>query len=266
MAATNSYEIPLPKLRYIKFKVENSVARLTLDNKPYNLLTVAMMREIAIVLESLTGRGDVKCVVMDSAQPVFSSGISREDSKAERIFQTLDAFNSVFQAIVNCSKPLIVAVDGQAIGTGCELVAFGDLIIATPRAQFAQPEVRLGVFPPFASVMLPAVVGPKRAYEMILTGQPMSGVEARERGFVNRLVPENELQSSIEEVVARIVQFSGPVLEMTKMVIASSQGLPLEKALKRSQDVYLNQLMLLEDAQEGVRAVFENRRPVWRNK
>jgi len=266
MADTDTTSLLLPKLRFIKFKVKDSVARLTLDHAPYNLLTVPMMREMALVLEALAGRNEIKCVVMDSAQPVFSSGISREDSKTEHIFQTLDAFNSVFQAIGECAKPLIVVVDGQAIGTGCELVAFADLIVATPRAQFAQPEVKVGVFPPFASVMLPAMIGPKRAYEMILTGQPMSGVEARERGFVNRLVPENELQSAVDEIVERIIQLSGPVLEMTKMVIASTQGLPLKQAIKRSQDIYLNQLMMLEDAQEGVRAVFENRRPVWRNK
>ncbi|HUO60593.1 MAG TPA: enoyl-CoA hydratase-related protein, partial [Candidatus Acidoferrales bacterium] len=121
-------------------------------------------------------------------------------------------------------------------------------------------------FPPFASVLLPAVIGPKRTYEMILTGEPLTALEAKELGFVNRVVPEEDLKQAVDEVLNRIVQFSGPVLEMTKKVISSTMGLPVRDAIRKSQDLYLNQLMALEDAQEGIRAVAENRRPVWRNR
>ena len=253
-------------LHHLRFEVTGSVAHITLNHAPYNLLTVPMMREIATVIESLNNRSDVKCVLLDSALKVFSYGISREDSRPDRVFHTLEAFNGIFQAIIETSKPLIVAVDGQAVGTGCELVAFGDMILATPRAQFAQPEVKLGIFPPFASVLLPAVIGPKRTYEMILTGEPLTALEAKELGFVNRVVPEEDLKQAVDDVLNRIVQFSGPVLEMTKKVVSSTMGLPVRDAIRKSQDLYLNQLMALEDAQEGIRAVAENRRPVWRNR
>jgi cyclohexa-1,5-dienecarbonyl-CoA hydratase len=253
--------------KYILFDAETAVAHITLHNPPYNLLTGAMMIELAEAIESLNGRGEIKCILLDSSEKgVFSYGISREDSKPDRVFQTLDAFNRVFQAISEISKPLIVVVNGQAVGAGSELVAFGDLIIATPATRFAQPEVKLGVFPPFASVMLPALIGSKKTYELILTGQALTAQEAKELGFVNRVVPEDQLQNAVREVVSRIVEFSGPVLEMTKMVIQGSIGLPLQEAIRKSHDIYLNQLMSLEDAQEGVRAVLENRKPVWKNK
>ncbi len=252
--------------KLISFETLSFAARITLNNPPYNVLTVPLMIEMARAIESLNGRGDIKCIVLDSSQKTFSAGISLEDSKPDRVFQTLDAFNRVFQAITEISKPVIVVVNGAAIGAGSELVAFGDMVIATPNARFAQPEVKMGVFPPFAAIMLPQLIGPKKTYELILTGQALTADEARTLGFVNRVVPETELSKTVDEILAKIGEFSGPVLEMTKKVIGSSMGLPLPEAMKKSQDMYLNQLMALEDVQEGLRAVLEKRKPVWKNK
>jgi enoyl-CoA hydratase/carnithine racemase len=255
------------EFRYIRFDQSSYAARITLNQPPYNVLTVPLMNEMAEAIESLNGRGDIKCIVLDSASPkAFSAGISLEDSKPDRVFQTLEAFNRVFQAISEISKPLVVVVNGPAIGAGSELVAFGDMVIATANARFAQPEVRMGVFPPFAAVMLPAVIGPKKTYELILTGQALTAEEAYALGFVNRVVPEDQLQATVDAILARIGEFSGPVLEMTKAVVAGSIGMPLDKAMRRSQDIYLNQLMELQDVQEGLRARLEQRKPVWKNK
>jgi cyclohexa-1,5-dienecarbonyl-CoA hydratase len=251
--------------KFIDFDLSNGLARITLNHPPYNVLTVPLMAELADAIESLEGHHDVKCILLDSSQKTFSAGISIEDSKPDRVFQTLEAFNRVFQAISEISKPLIVVVNGPAIGAGSELVAFGDMVIATPNARFAQPEVKMGVFPPFAAIMLPAVIGPKKTYELILTGQGLSAEEALALGFVNRVVPEAGLQGTVDELVAKIIEFSGPVLEMTKKVIATSIGRPLAEAMKRSQDIYLNQLMSLQDVEEGLRAVLEKRKPVWKN-
>jgi len=264
MASPANPEIKI--FKFIDFEIRDNLARITLNNPPYNTLTVPLMGELADAIESLEGKFEVKCILLNSSQKTFSAGISIEDSKPDRVFQTLEAFNRVFQAIAEISKPLIVVVNGPAIGAGSELVAFGDMIIATPNARFAQPEVKMGVFPPFAAIMLPAVIGPKKTYELILTGQSLTAEEALQLGFVNRVVPEAELQTTVNELVARIVEFSAPVLEMTKRVIATSIGRPLGEAMKRSQDIYLNQLMSLQDVEEGLRAVLEKRKPVWKNK
>src|SRR5215468_1252239 len=252
--------------KYIQFEIANSIARLSLNHAPHNVLTVPMMKEMAEAIESLNGRADVKAILLQSAQQAFSAGISLEDSRPDRVFQTLDAFTRVFQAMVDISKPVIVVVNGPAIGAGSELVGFADVVLATPKAKFAQPEVKLGVFPPFAAVMLPQLIGPKKTYELILTGEALSAEEALRFGFVNKVVPEAELKTQVETLITRISEFSGPVLEVTKRVIGTSIGLPLKQAMKKSQDVYLNELMSLEDVQEGLRAVIEKRRPVWKNK
>jgi len=266
-ATTTPTPAPTPKTyKFIVFDTTTFVARITLNHAPYNVLTVPMMTELAEAVESLNGRTDVKCILLDSSQKMFSAGISLEDSRPERVFQTLDAFNRVFQAVSEISKPLIVVVNGQAIGAGSELVAFGDMIIATPNARFSQPEVKMGVFPPFAAIMLPQLIGPKKTYELILTGQSLSAEEGLQFGLVNKVVPEADLGKTVNEVLAKIGEISSPVLEMTKKVIGSTMGLPFPEAIKRSQNIYLNQLMDLEDAQEGLRAVIEKRKPVWKNK
>ncbi|MGC2324351.1 MAG: enoyl-CoA hydratase-related protein [Terriglobales bacterium] len=254
------------KFHYIQFDTSTYIAHITLNNPPYNVLTVPLMKELAEAIEGLNGRGDIKAVLLDSSQRTFSAGIGLEDSKADRVFSTLEAFNRVFEAIREISKPLIIVVNGPAIGAGSELAAFGDMVIATPKAKFAQPEVKLGVFPPFAAVMLPQVIGPKKTYELILTGEALSAEEALALGFVNRLVPEAELKEAVDSVINKIGEFSAPVLEMTKRVISGSIGLPLDKAMRQSHNIYLNQLMELEDVQEGLRAVLEKRKPVWKNR
>ena len=264
--ATSTSTTAVKTYKYILFDTSTYAAKITLNFAPSNVLTVPMMTELAEAIESLNGRNDVKCIVLDSSQKAFSYGISLEDSRPEKIFQTLDAFNRVFHAIAEIGKPLLVIVNGPAIGAGSELVAFGDLVIATPNARFAQPEVKMGVFPPFAAIMLPQLIGPKKTYELILTGNPLTAEDAQRFGFVNKVVPETELKKTVDEMLARIGQFSGPVLEMTKRVISSSIGLPLREAMKKSQDIYLNQLYALEDVQEGLRAVVEKRQPVWKNK
>ncbi len=252
--------------KYINFECTDFVARLTLNHPPHNVLVVPMMKEMAEAIESLNGRGDVKAILLQSSQPAFCAGISLEDSRPDRVFQTLDAFTRVFQAMIDISKPVIVVVNGPAIGAGSELVGFGDVAIATPKAKFAQPEVKLGVFPPFAAVMLPQIIGSKKTYELILTGEALSAEEALRFGFVNKVVPEAELKQQVDSLMARIAEFSGPVLEVTKRVIDGAMGLPLKDAMKKSQDLYLNELMNLEDVQEGLRAVIEKRKPVWKNK
>src|SRR5499427_1019615 len=179
-------ETQAPAFKYIQFEVINFIARLTLDHPPHNVLAIPLMKEMAEAIESLNGRPDVKAILLQSAQPTFSAGISLEDSRPDRVFQTLDAFTRVFQAMVDISKPVIVVVNGPAIGAGSELVGFGDVVIATPKAKFAQPEVKLGVFPPFACVMLPQLIGTKKTYELLLTGEALSAEEGLHFGFVNK--------------------------------------------------------------------------------
>src|SRR6202030_2284833 len=240
--------------------------RTTLSRPEHNLLNEFMLRELLDGIAHAGERPDVKLIVLDSACKVFCGGIDVGEYTTDRVFQMLDAFHSVFLGILETAKPVVCVVNGPAIGGGAELAAFGDLVIATPKARFAQPEITIGVFPPLASTILPFLVGPKRALEIILTGEAVTAERALELGLVNRLVPEDKLEKTVEELIARIAAHSGTVLAMAKKAILGGMGLTLREGLKKSMNIFLNELYKLEDSQEGLRALVEKRKPNWKNR
>jgi cyclohexa-1,5-dienecarbonyl-CoA hydratase len=252
--------------QHVKFRVEGEVARLTLDRPEHNLLNERLLAEITSGINSIGERRDVKLIVLDSAGKAFCGGIELGEYTQRRVFQLLDAFHDAFNAMLDTSKPLLVIVDGPAFGGGAELASLGDLVIATPRARFAQPEIKLGVFPPLAAAILPYILGPKLALELVLTGEVMTAERAHELGLVNWLVSEEQLQGKVSEVIAKVTAQSGPVLTMAKKTILGSLGMSLRQGVTSSMKVFLNELADLEDSQEGLRALVEKRAPKWKNR
>jgi cyclohexa-1,5-dienecarbonyl-CoA hydratase len=254
------------EFEHIKLRIEASAARITLSRPEHNLLNEVMLRELADAINIVGQRNDVKLVVLDSACKVFCGGIDIGEYTSERVFQMLDAFHAAFSGMLDVGKPVVCVINGPAIGGGAELAAFGDLVIATPKARFAQPEISIGIFPPLASTILPYLVGPKRALEIILTGEAVTAERALELGLVNRLVPEAKLEQTVNELMERITAHSGPVLMMAKKAILAGMGLSLRDGLKQSMNIFLNELYRLDDSQEGLRALVEKRKPNWKNR
>jgi cyclohexa-1,5-dienecarbonyl-CoA hydratase len=254
------------QFEHIKFRVQASAARVTLSRPEHNLLNEAMLRELSDAIVFAGEHADVKLIILDSACKVFCGGIDIGEYTAQRVFQMLDAFHAAFAAMLEVGKPVLCVVNGPAIGGGAELAAFGDLVVATPKARFAQPEISIGVFPPLASTILPYIVGPKIALEIVLTGEPVTAERALELGLINRLVPEAQLEKSVDELTARITAHSGPVLTMAKKAILAGMGLSLRDGMKNSMNIFLNELYRLEDSQEGLLALIEKRKPNWKNR
>lgn len=254
------------QFQFIKFRAENGVARITLSRPEHNLLNEAMLREIADGVTFAGERDDIKLIVLDSGCKVFCGGIDVGEYTSQRVFQMLDAFHAAFSGMLETGKPVLCVVNGPAIGGGAELAAFGDLVIATPKARFAQPEITIGMFPPLASTILPFLVGPKTALELVLTGEAVTAERALELGLVNRLVPEAQLEKTVEDTIARITGHSGPILTMAKKAILGGMGMSLRDGLKHSMNIFLNELYRLEDSQEGIRALVEKRKPSWKNR
>ncbi len=252
--------------KYVRYRIEGPVARMTLAHPEHNLLNEPMLRELAAGIESLDDKDHVKLLVLDSACKVFSGGIDIGEYTAERVFQMLDAFHAAFTAMLEVGKPVMVVVNGPAIGGGAELAAFGDLVVATPKARFAQPEITIGVFPPLASTILPYLVGPKVALELVLIGEAITAERARELGLVNRLVAEAQLEKTVDELIVQITAHSGAVLGMAKRAILGGMGMSLRDGLRHSMNIFLNELYRLEDSQEGLRALIERRKPQWKNR
>jgi len=255
--------------QFIRWDASGVVGHLTLNRPKQNIMNIQMLREMAKAIESLNLREDVRLILIDSGaecEGYFSAGVEAEGYTSQMVFQMMDAFHNVFRAMMDVSKPVLAVVDGVASGAGAELAAFCDLVVATENAQFRQPEIKLGVFPPLGAVVYPRVIGPRRTMEMLLTGEPINAQMALQMGLVNRVVPRSALQETVDTLVRRISEQSGPVLQLLKRVIFEGTWRPFNEALKKAQDVYLNQLFELEDSQEGLRALVEKRKPVWKNK
>ena len=251
---------------FIRYRVEGPVARLTLHRPEHNLLNEQMLRELADGIGRVGETSAVKLIILDAVGKVFCAGVDIGEYTAERAFSMLDAFHTACIAMVDAPQPVLVIVDGAAIGGGAELAAYGDLVMATPRARFALPEITIGVVPPLASTMFPHIIGPKRALELVLTGEAISAERARELGLVNRLVPEAQLQAAVNDLVGKITAQSGAVLGMAKKAVLAGMGMSLRDALKNSMSIFLNELYRLEDSQEGLRALLEKRKPQWKNR
>lgn len=255
--------------QFIHWDASSTVAHLTMARPKHNVFNIEMLKEMTRAIESLNIRDDVRLILLDAApecEGYFSAGVEAAGYKADTVFQMMDAFHSVLLAMAQIAKPVLAVVDGVASGAGCELAAFCDLVVASENTRFLQPEIKLGVFPPMGAVVYPRVIGPKRAMELLLTGEPINAQQALMMGLVNRVVPKAALKETVDNLVKRLADQSGPVLSLMKRVIFEGTWAPFEEALKRSQDIYLNQLFELEDSQEGLRALVEKRKPVWKNK
>jgi cyclohexa-1,5-dienecarbonyl-CoA hydratase len=252
----------------IRFAVTDRVARITLARPPLNILNIAMMREIDEALISCEGKRDLVAIVFDAVPEsrAFSAGVAVEEHVSETVQQMLSSFHAIFRTLERIAKPTISVVDGPALGGGCELVAACDIVIASDRARFGQPEIKLGVFPPVAAILLQRIVGEKRARELIFTGETIDATEARQLGLVSHVVPANELASKTESLLGKLRQLSAAGLGFARAALDLGSQSGFESALTQVESLYLNELMKTEDATEGVRAFMEKREPVWKNR
>src|SRR2546428_5728956 len=194
----------------IRFNIDDRVARITFARPPLNVFNIAMMAEIGEALNECVSRREVVAIVFDAAADAraFSAGVAVEEHVPETVFQMLDSFHSVFRLLAQISRPVIAVVDGPALGGGCELVAACDIVIAGERARFGQPEIKLGVFPPVAAILLPRIIGAKKAREMILTGDTIDATEALRLGLANYVVPSTDVQQKANEVLSKLRELS----------------------------------------------------------
>jgi cyclohexa-1,5-dienecarbonyl-CoA hydratase len=256
------------KHQSIKFKIDDRVARITFARPPLNVFNIAMMKEIGDALNQCAQERELAAIVFDAAPGTraFSAGVAVEEHVPETVFQMLDSFHAVFRLLAQMAKPAIAVVDGPALGGGCELVAACDIVIASERARFGQPEIKLGVFPPVAAILLPRIIGEKRARELILLGDMIDSAEALRLGLVNYVVPSTELEPKTASVLAKLRELSSSSLAMTRAALDLGGQRSFESALTEVESLYLHELMKTEDAHEGVRSFMEKRKPAWRNR
>jgi len=253
---------------FIRFDVSEGVARLMLNKPPLNVLAIAMMREINTALEGLNGDSSIKVLLFEAAEgsKAFSAGVDIADHTADKVGEMIEVFHRIFHLLDGLEVPTVAVVGGAALGGGCEVALFCDMIIASEKASFGQPEIQVGVFPPLAAVALPEIIGPKKAMELLLTGDRIRAAEAKRIGLVNHVVPPEELQAAADEFVGKLTKLSGAVLRLTKRAVRVGSTVPFAEGLAAVEELYLGPMMATEDANEGLAAFMERRAPVWKDK
>src|ERR1700727_2335837 len=180
------------------------VVRVTLRHAPLNVIDIPMMEELATSLAEIEAQPDVSVVVISGDGKSFSAGVDVAAHTPDKVEEMLAKFHAVIRSLVGSKKVTIAQVHGHCLGGGAELAMMCDMVYTTESAQWGFPEIKLGCYPPVACTALAALVGPKRAAELILTGRTINGKEAAEIGLANRAVPEAELSAAVEECVSHL--------------------------------------------------------------
>jgi cyclohexa-1,5-dienecarbonyl-CoA hydratase len=263
----DSYEQrPSTAARFLKVAGGQGVVRITLNRPTANVLSIDLMEELNTALESLEYQREVKLVVLAAAGKYFSAGFELGDHLGDRAYVMMESFKKIFENLTKLDRPVVAVVAGPALGAGSILAAACDIVLAGASAKFGHPEIKGGVFNPMAAALLPRLVGRKRAYEMILGGVTVTAAEAERIGLISRAVPDDKLEAEAAAVVQRYQEGSAPILQLTRRAVAGGLDLPLPDAIRHAEDVYLNQLMSTEDADEGLKAIMEKRKAVWKDR
>lgn len=242
------------------------ITRLVLRRPPLNFLNLELLRQLEEHLESLGDDPACRLLVIDSEGPAFSTGLEMSEQTREAIFLLLERFHHVVRLLHSVPRPTLAIVRGMALGAGSELAACCDFVFATEDSSFGQPEVKTGTIPSVAHLVLPGLVGYRRAMELILTGNLLSAREAESIGLISRVVSAEKMGAATEELAASFRGLSTPVVALALLEARHVRSRSLEDRLRHAESVYLNQLMDLEDAAEGIRAFQEKRPPKWKNR
>ena len=249
----------------IRVDIRDDVAYLTLDRPPLNVLSIAMMSQLVAAFDTATSKPSLRAIVLRGAGKTFCVGADIGEHQGETLRPLLDAFHTLILRLLQCPVPVVVGVHGYALGGGCELATAADIVVITEEALIGVPEITLGVLPPAAAVLFPRLIGAHRAFELILGGEPVSGVEAVRLGLANRAVPAEDLDEAVELVVGRFRTLSGAALRRARRAVIQSMDLPVEAALQHLEQLQLSEIIPSPDAQEGLRAFTEKRTPIWRH-
>jgi enoyl-CoA hydratase/carnithine racemase len=251
---------------HVLVEVEPPRGRLVL-NRPErrNALSLEAMREVTSALEELSATTGVAVIVVEARGPAFSAGhdiaemVGRDPEFYDQLFTQCTA---MMQAIHGVSQPVIAKVAGVATAAGCQLVASCDLVVASQRATFATPGVRIGLFCTTPMVPVTKAVGRKRAMEMLLTGEPIDASTAMAWGLVNRVVPPEQLDAAVDHLVDQITRWSPDVIGIGKAAFYRQVDLPEDDAYDLTQPIMAANAAL-DDAQEGFDAFLGKRDPLW---
>jgi enoyl-CoA hydratase/carnithine racemase len=249
-------------------ETRDGIVRLTLARpEKRNALSRDLLAHLEEVLATVAADESARVVVLGARGPVFCAGhdLGEMVGCSESAYHDLFALCSrVMLGLRRLPQPVLAQVQGVATAAGCQLVAACDLAVAAEEATFATPGVRIGLFCTTPMVPLVRAIAPKAALEMLLTGKPISARRALELGLVNRVVPATQLDEVVRELTDALLAASPTTLRLGKRAFYEQFTLDEATAYEQATEVMTDNA-LHKDAQEGMTAFLEKRRPIWKN-
>ncbi|HEY31818.1 MAG TPA: hypothetical protein G4O10_01785 [Dehalococcoidia bacterium] len=251
----------------ITLEKEGGIARLTINRPPVNVINHETLTEINSALEELKEDEETKVVlVRGSGNRAFCAGVEVKDHLGEMMPKMMAEFERMFRLLRSLGKPSIAVVNGVALGGGCELVAGCDMAIASEKAELGQPEIRLGGLAPAAAGLFSRIMGEKKAFELILVGENISAREAERIGLVNKVAPEEELESAAEELAGKFLEKSSLSIKLVRDAFYQCADVAeFDGAMQKGTELGI-ETWETEDGQEGLNSFLEKRPPVWKNR
>ena len=245
---------------------EGPLARITFTHPPLNVFDFQLLDELMQALQELQRRAEISAVIISGGERAFSAGVDVAVHTPEQIQTMFQKFHGLILALAKFPKVTIAEVRGVCLGGGAELAMVCDMCFTTEKAKWGFPEITLGCYPPVACTALAALVGQKRAADLIFTGRTFSGEEAANWGLANEAHPEGELQEIIQETLDRLFKLSPAALAHAKKAFYAWDSIHLDKGLARAEKIYIEELIQTEDAKEGIQAWLEKRKPEWKGR
>jgi cyclohexa-1,5-dienecarbonyl-CoA hydratase len=255
------------KFENITFEAKDDKAFLTINRPPLNILNIATMKEMNEALNSLTENTTVKVLVISGAgEKAFSAGVDVSEHTKDKVEEMLHAFHNIFRNLFKLEQVTVAAAKGLTLGGGCEVALFCDLIFAADNLKIGQPEIKLSAVAPVALLILPRLVGLKKASEILLTGKILEAEEAERISLVNKVVPLASFDPELGNFIQPFTELSLVGIKHTKKGINLGLETAFLEGLEKIEKTYIEELMASEDAHEGLKAFMEKRAPLWKNR
>lgn len=253
-------------MNFIKTKLNDHRLDIIIDNPPVNILTGAVMQEMIEVLKTAKEDSSLRVVVIKGEGKAWSAGADVSEHLPGKFEEMLDVFGELCELLRRYPVPTIAAVGGMCLGGGCEVAAMCDFIIATKKALFGQPEIKVGVLPPAACAHFARKIGYANALEIVASGDTYSADDAKDMGLVHKVTLVKDFDSTVDEFAEKFTGNSGAVLRLTKKAVLKGMKKKPSDAMKKADKIYRDKLMKTEDAVEGLNAFLEKRKPEWNDR
>jgi len=244
---------------------DEALLRLRLDRPKANVLDSTMIALLAQAFAAYAEPGEVRAALIDAEGPHFSFGASVEEHLPDKCAEMLSSYHDLLKVMLEWPRPILVAVRGQCLGGGLELALAGSLIFAGRDAKFGQPEIKLGVFAPAASCLLPLRIGQGAAEDLLFSGRSIDATEAKALGLVQAVADDPEA-AALAYFDQHLANKSASSLAWAVEAARESFVPQVERRIAHVERVYLNHLMQTHDANEGLAAFLAKRAPKWEHR